>query len=128
MLIVKKNGIIKGGEINLVYDPDNENFAWFGYVKVGIGPIIKKVTLNDDYSIPQYLMRSDSLFSGKLVERNGVIIECVSLHEKYAMLSFGSDDVDGVLTVSREKMYLEVTAINASGKYHGQNLKLEAQV
>jgi hypothetical protein len=128
MLRVKKNGLIKGGEINLVYDADNENFAWYGYVKVGVGPIIKKVTFNDDYSIPRDMMRSDSLFVGKRVERSGVILECVSVHDKYAMLTFDSEDVDGVLTVSREKMYLEVTAINASGKYQGQNLKLEAQI
>lgn len=128
MLRVKKNGLIKGGEINLVYDPDNENFAWFGYVKVGVGPIIKKITFNDDYSIPRDMMRSDTLYVGKKVERNGVVVECVSAHEKYAMLTFDSEDVDGILAVNREKMYLEVTVINASGKYQGQNLKLDAEI
>ena len=126
MLKVRKNGVIKGGDIYLEYNPDNELLHYFGHVKVGFGPVTKKFQTDDFYRIEKESMRSDSIHVGKKISEDGVILTIVTVHDDYAVISFDSDDIDGILTVSRKDEYISAIALNAEGKYRGYNIKVDA--
>jgi hypothetical protein len=126
MLKVRKNGVIKGGDIYLDYNPENELLHYSGHIKVGFGPVNKKFEVNDFYHIQKDLMRSDSIFSGKKISEEGVILTVLTVHDDYAVISFDSDDIDGILTVSRKDEYISATSLNAEGKYRGYNIKVDA--
>jgi hypothetical protein len=126
MLQVKKNGIIKGGDLELSYNPDDESLSYWGHVKIGLGPIVKKISFNETYKISRDKMRSDSLFVGKKIEDEGVVLTVLTVHDTYAVVNFDSADVDGILTVSTAFEYLTVTQIKAEGKVKGYQIKIEA--
>jgi uncharacterized Zn finger protein len=71
-------------------------------------------------------MRSDSIFSGKKISEENVILTVLTVHDDYAVISFDSDDIDGILTVSRKDEYISATSLNAEGKYRGYNIKVDA--
>ena len=125
-LIIKKNNPIDGGEANLVYDPNSEQLHYHGWVRVKIGPFKKKFPFNGNEQVAKEMMRSDSLFVGKEIQVKDVKITVVSVHDKFATVSFDSDDFDGVAELDITGEYLDVITVKAEGKFQGMKLRVEA--
>jgi len=125
-LIIKKNNPIDGGEVNLVYDPSSEELHYHGWGRVKIGPFKKKMNFNDSEKVARELMRSDSLFSGKEIQIKDVKITVISVHDKFATVSFDSDNFDGVIELDLSAEYFDIMTIKATGKFQGMKLKIEA--
>lgn len=127
MMRINPDGIIKGGTLNINYDPSSQIMKVDGIIKVGISIIIKKIPFDESKVIARDLMKSTAFWQGRKETIEGVTISVISNKEDYAIVTFehGAGD-SGVFEVSLKNEYAEVIRILAKTQYMGKQINVEA--
>jgi hypothetical protein len=128
MLKIRKDGAVKGGDIHFDYDPVSEKIHYFGFVKVGFGPLVKKFSFDDHYPAPKELMASATKYAGQKIVAGDCIIDVVSVYPEqgWGTAHFKADDFEGIANIDISKEYIDIIMINGKVEFQGLDLKVNA--
>jgi hypothetical protein len=128
MLKVRKDGAVKGGDIYFDYDPTSEKIHYFGHVKVGLGPLVKKFSFNDYYSVSKDMMASASKYAGQKIDAGDCVIEVVSVYpdKGWGTAHFKAEDFEGIANIDISKEFIDIIMINGKVEFQGLDLKVSA--
>ena len=127
MMKITQNGIIKGGWIEISYDPFDQIAKINGAVRLGISIIVKTISFEQKKQIARDLLKSTAFWEGRQEKIDAVKIVVVSNKEDYAIVTFEHDSGDsGVFEVSLKNEYAEVIRILAKTHYMGKQITVEA--
>lgn len=125
-LVIKKNLPIKSGDIYFVLEADKNCVHLHGNARFQVGPFTKKFNFNQHEDMPKEYMLSSFYELGKEFEVKGTKIKVESVLPTHVVVSFDAEDFDGVAEVDITKELIDVITVNATGKYQGMKLRVDA--
>jgi len=126
MLKILPNGYIKGGSMDVAYDPETKNLRFVGHVKIGISILTKTFSFDKSQSVPQDFMRSAYFIEGSKPKVGELEFEVIARIGNLATVAFRHGQDSGVFNANLEKEYAEITKIVVNTSYSGKTIRVEA--
>jgi hypothetical protein len=130
-LLIEKDGIIKGGEIEINYIPIAQQIRLDGFINVGIGFITKKIKIHETKTVPADLIKSDTFHKDREASFEGVSLKVIEYDPEglTATVFFNDHQGDnGIVLLGLTNEYPMVLGFSVKGQYAGKELIIKATV
>lgn len=127
MLIVKKNGMVQGGECYVTYSEEIGKVHVWGFVQLKIAFLKKKINFNESKTVPKEWMISDNIKTDQTYGLDGggiVHVDFVANGTAFTRLS--TKDCSGTIDFDLKQKYIDPIALNVTVKYLGMKANIQA--